>query len=386
MPVSIAFDQNILEFEIDPDRLVASWAGPQGISGPQLADRVRESLANPLEFPLMERAVVPGDRVVLAVDGDLPERATILTPIVNRLESSGIERGQILVLVVGPEGEAAGTDFPAGVVVRRHDPSDREALAYLATTKAGRRVYLDREAVEADFLVPIGRVAADPRLGTWGPWGTLFPGLGDAESRVAVPGATDVLEEAAEVGWLLGNLFQVAVIPGTRGVSDVLAGASEAVLTTARDRVRDLWTLRVDRRPEAAIVGVGAGGTVESAWRALATGAGLVRRGGKVIAMTTATGAIGRAVSRLAGSDRPGPSLLKGAECEMDYPEARGLVEALDWADLYLLSDLDPDAVEDLGVVPLAKPSEALRLARASADVALISDAEFTRVEVVEDP
>ena len=54
---------------------------------------------------------------------------------------------------------------PAGVTFRTHDPDDRANLAYLATTAGGRRVYLDRDLTDADFVLPVGRLAYDPLLG-----------------------------------------------------------------------------------------------------------------------------------------------------------------------------------------------------------------------------
>ena len=41
--------------------------------------------------------------------------------------------------------------------VEVHDPSDRKRLAYLATTKQGHRIYLNRTAVDADQLVVLTR-------------------------------------------------------------------------------------------------------------------------------------------------------------------------------------------------------------------------------------
>ena len=52
-------------------------------------------------------------------------------------------------------------------------------LANLASTKAGRRVYLNRSLVDADQLIVVGRFHYDPMLGYAGGLSDLFPALSD---------------------------------------------------------------------------------------------------------------------------------------------------------------------------------------------------------------
>src|SRR5207245_5052034 len=66
-----------------------------------------------------------------------------------------------------------------------HDPADRRRLSYLATTKQGRRVYLNRTAVDADQLVILSGRRYDPLLGHGGAEGAIFPALGDIETQQA---------------------------------------------------------------------------------------------------------------------------------------------------------------------------------------------------------
>ena len=66
--------------------------------------------------------------------------------------------------------------------VEVHDPKDRKKLAYLATTRRGRRVYVNRSAVDADQLVVLCRPDADPLLRRGGA-GLLYPALSDEATR-----------------------------------------------------------------------------------------------------------------------------------------------------------------------------------------------------------
>jgi hypothetical protein len=54
-------------------------------------------------------------------------------------------------------------------------------------------------------------------------------------------------------------------------------------------------------------------------------------------------------------------------------------------ADVYLLSALADDLVEDLGMIPLSRPAEALRLAAASDSCLVVSQADRTRAVVIDE-
>src|SRR5437588_504012 len=91
---------------------------------------------------------------------------------------------EAITLLCPPTSEAcAGSEALTAelrqVRVEVHDPSDRKHLSYLATTRRGRRIYLNRTAVDADQLVVLARRSYDPLLGYAGSEGSLFPALSD---------------------------------------------------------------------------------------------------------------------------------------------------------------------------------------------------------------
>src|SRR5260221_7854904 len=102
--------------------------------------------------------------------------------------------------------------------------------------------------------------------------------------------------------------------------------------------------------------------------RGLAAAQGLVQRGGKIRAPSRAGGVLGPAMSRLAAAQDPRAAsvALRGHEADSDHAAAWQLAKALDWADVYLLSALGPDVVEDLSIIALERPEEVRRLAATS--------------------
>lgn len=401
MQVAVEFQNERVELEVPEGRLIAAWNGPVGIAQADVAGLVTAILENPTDYPPLRLAVVPGDQVVIALGADVPEPAQVLSAVCSVLEAAGIEPGSITVVGDPDARESLVDSIPIGVGFRKHDPNDRPGLAYLATTSGERRVYLNKLLVDADFVLPIGRIGYDPVLDYRGPWGVIFPGMSDAESRKTArsrvgdappdPTRTNAsLAESAEVSWLLGSQFQLGLIAGVTGVVSVAAGAGAAVLDRGRREVDAAWSFEPETRAELVIAGVGRAdeptGIGEVA-RGLATAMRLVQRGGKIVVLSRAEGPLGPAVTRLLGVDGPRAiaSALKGHESDEDYPAARQLAAALAWADVYLLSKLGQDVVEDLSMVPLDRPEEARRLASVAASCVVVSHADLVRASVADE-
>ncbi len=394
MNIVVNYGAKQLDLGIDPGdgRLIGAWNGPSGAEKFDPA-AVAAALANPREFPPLALAVVPGDRIAVALD--LPAAAAL--PVVVEL-AQVFNAADVAEFTVVSNAPAPG-GLPAGVTWKVHNPDDRAEIAYLATTNDGQRVYLDKALTDADFVLPIGSLASDRTLGYRGPWSALYPGLSDRETqnRFQGMGAPDLstlpdslppgLAESSEVGWLIGCQLQVGVLPGGEG--SVIAGLESLVRTEGIALIDREWTFRVPDRADVVIVGVGEPGpfaTVDDLAAALEAATRLVRRGGKIVALAHLDGPIGPALRRLAGVENPNAALnrLRGHETEPDYTAAKQIATSLAWADVYLHSSLDSDLVEDLAIIPLNRPEEAMKLARLAASLIVVNQAARTRC-VVED-
>ncbi len=256
---------------------------------------------------------------------------------------------------------------------------------------------MNRLLTDADVVLPIGRLGHDPVLGYSGPWGAVYPLMSDAPTRQALRAtASDLLPDAqhdrpalaesAEVSWLLGSQFHVGVLPGMEGASEILAGRDAAVRAEALRRVDASWTCTAPEEADLVVVGIGVPWkptTLDDLAQGLTAAARLVRSGGKIVALSCAVGVTGRAWKRLAERDDldASPALLKGLEAEPDYLAARRLILALARADVYLLSRLDAELVESLGLIPLSSPAEAARLAGRSASCSVLDAGELVRIQ-----
>lgn len=395
MRVAVAFDRQLAEFDVPDEKLVGAWSGPEALAPDRAARRLAEALDRPLDYPPLRETVVPGDRVVIVADPDLPDAERVLEAIRDRLKAAEVESIRLLC--------SRPPDFRSGLETIIHRPDDRAELAYLATTSGGRRVYLNREVTDADWVVTVGTLGFDPIVGYRGPWSVLYPGMSDRESRDALakqagePGAGadgdrqgPLLRELAEVSWLLGSQFQLGVVAAGSGVADVVGGLGSSVLEAGVRAVDAAWEFRPATRADLVIAGVGpAGGRdgLELLGVALETARALARQGGKIALLSQLEGEVGPAFGRLigAGDPRAGLAALRGRQADPDHLPATQVARAASWADVYLLSRLDPGLVEDLSMIPLGGAEEVRRLVATATDCLILNAAESTRATPISD-
>jgi hypothetical protein len=400
MRVVVDFQDEGLEFALPPERCVASWHGPAGVSPSEQVAAIRGAVEDPLDYPPLRQMVVPGDRVVVAIDPTIPQPRSVLEALGQVFEVAKIELGSLIVLASTHAPGIPDVALPETPQIVVHDPDDRAGLAYLATTKQGRRVYLNRLLTDADVVVPVGRLGFDSDLEYRGPWSALFPDLSDRDTmrtlRDRYPGSSGSgangqararLDESLEVSWLLGTQFHIGLLPAATGFLEAVAGRD----TTVRDRgiasLERHWRFRSPARAEVVVAGVGrpgAAATLEDLAHALTTATRLVQHGGKIVVLSRASGPIGPALRRLIDADDPknAAASLRGLEGADDYPIAHRLARALAWADLFVYSALEPQVVEDLSIVALERPEQARRLVANSGSSSFVSQAELTIAEV----
>jgi lactate racemase len=398
--ISVEYQDERLDFEVSDEALVGSWRGPQGLRPTEALSALRDGLENPHDFPALRQAVVPGDRVVLAWDPTITAPGPVLETLAQLFKEAGVEDGDLTVLTPTQGLAVLDPVKPQGVVLVAHDPGDRTQLAYLAATKQGRRVYLNRLLTDADLVVPVGRIGFDPLMGYRGPWSALFPSLSDHETMRAQRESTrkdhdaeapDLanpwLVESLEVSWLLGTQFHLGLVPGSSGLFEVVAGLETAVRDHGIASLEEHWRFVADSRAETVVIGVGRPGiaaTLDDLAEGLATASRLVQHGGKIVVLSRATGELGPAFQRL--NDANGPrgleAALRGHEGDNDFVAARAFARALTRADVFMLSGLPQRTVEDLSIVALERPEQARRIVSQSGSCLFINQADLTRAVV----
>ncbi|MEK6233348.1 MAG: lactate racemase domain-containing protein, partial [Planctomycetales bacterium] len=253
------------ETEFSPERLIADYSAPKGTSPNGTApddptDALRKALKEPLNFPPVGLAVTPDDHVVIAAAPGIPALEELMAAVAEMLAEAGVDLDRV-TLLQSPEDSAEVAKGPQPVM---HDATDDDHLAYLASTKSGQRVYLNRLITDADLVAPIACLDKNEPLGWMGPHAALYPTFSNVETqkrfRAAATGIADATElrtETDEIGWLLGVQFSILVVPGSGGRPlDVIVGESAAAFEHAKDRFESAWTHAMPEKASLVIASV----------------------------------------------------------------------------------------------------------------------------------
>lgn len=374
-----------LLLDVDPAALVANLAGPSGSTGDAAARLVAAATAAPPDGPPLSAHAVPGDRVVIAIAGALPQAPYVVTAVTEQLVASGVDPADISVLHAGPavSGLAVAQEFHADTATE---------TAYLAADDAGRPLHVARSLVDADVVVTVGAWAYDARLGGRSLTGELWPAFGRAEcdatlmldlARRGRRALRPWAENVRTLTWQLGATACLRLVAGRDGT---LAAAAFGTADLAAQQARQAaaaWAPTVVAAADLAICTLSQPASgFEMIARGVAAAARITRPTATICVATTTAVAPGPVVTRWR-QGAPLQPLVREA-CGSGDPSlvadavvTRFLAQALDDRRLVLLSNLDEATVEDLEFGYAAGPDTVRRLARRAESVAILHEADL---------
>jgi nickel-dependent lactate racemase len=388
-----------IEINVADDSLLAYLGDPQQ-SPIDVPAALAEALSAPLDFPPLAQAVVPGDKVALAITHDVPQTPAIVAELTKVLTAVGIDPRDITV-VVEPTGETHGPSIDSAVKplaanglprYELHDPENRQQLAYLAADPKAKPIYINRTLDEADFVVPITSARIPAAFGYAGASTGLFPTFSDQtrSRRLHSPRLLHSAQlrrklqaTADQVSWLLGVTFAVQVVPGIgESVLQVVAGRAEKVYQRAEQLCRQSWSQTSPELADVVVAAVGCPST-GSGWdevgRALSAARNIVEPDGAIVLLTDVASLPGPGVQSLLNCDDLDAACHQLAEERpADALVATALAQALQYCRVYLLSQLEPSTVEDLGIARVENDQQLERLLSQYHRCVLIDNAQHT--------
>ena len=392
----LAWGRQELELELGRARLVEARRGPMPPPLADLAAATESALAEPFQFPQLRRALTPEDHVVVVLDPMLAHPEHLLPPLLRHITEARVDPSAITLLCPVAEQSQAWIELlPEAfqeIRVETHQPDDPKKLAYLATTQGGRRVYLNRSAVDADQTIVVTRRFYDGHLGYAGGPGVVFPGLADEEAltesrakvSMKVPGSKTftMKHEAEEITWLMGAPFFLQVVEGEAGEPiHVVAGTLEACHEAER-RLDAAWHVQLDEPSDlvvATLIGDPASHTFDDMARAVAYATRAVKPGGRVVLVCDADPELGPACQILREMEEPRAAKKRlFEEAPVDLEAGFLWTTAAERAKLYVFSQMSPDTIEEMYATPLDKATQVGKLIAAAETVAYLPDAHRT--------
>ena len=400
MRVAIRSGIEEIGLDVRDDCLVELCGGTPSRAIEDVAGAVTEAIESPIAFPALRHAIVSGDHVAIVLDRGIPRPADVLGPVLECLADAGVQRHDTWIVEIppaDPRNALPPDGVPPEIRLVQHDPLDRNRLSYLASTKAGTRVYLNREVVDADLVVLVGRVDYDPILRYRGTASSVFPGLADAaaqqvfRSQISKPITANsqiaARQESDEVAWLLGVQFAVQVVIGQHNeIVAVLAGHGPDVQREAQRSLDSCWKQTAPRRVDLVIAAIGGAPQrqgFDELGAALESAAKLVQEGGHVAVLSAIDAEPGKTLQ----TARQLQDSAKALEHVRRHPNEDAIstwqiVRCCQNTRMYLKSRLADELVEDLGMTPVASAAEVQRLVNQATSCIILKDAELARVSV----
>jgi nickel-dependent lactate racemase len=384
--------------EIPSERLIHYHQAPAGID--DVAARMKQVLNSPLELPPLDLAVVPGDKITIAVDYQAPAAAEIINSVWDYFSDCGIEAGDVTILQTSSESSMLQEKLKAAVNSELqeqaswviHAPDSKEEVGYLGTSAGGERIYLSRHLLEADFILPIEKVGFDPLIGYAGGGSSIYPGFSSQEAiiksrgqshRELTPAESRPLRQLIdEIGWMLGLQYSLQVIPaGGQSVSEIVFGSLEATFRKAKQLLDEYWKLEPEYKSEMIVIAVEDGPTGHQ-WNQLGsvleTARNLVAQDGRIVLLTQIDSALGEGLQILSRCHEPLDAIKPLRDSQPgDLLAATQMALTGDWALICLLSRVSSDEVEDLFVIPLEDEAEVQRLLQTDETVSVIASAQY---------
>ncbi|MCL4203049.1 MAG: DUF2088 domain-containing protein [Pirellulaceae bacterium] len=402
MPSSLCYGAGTrLEIDVDPHSLMGDFSRTiaRPIDDPVAA--VSAALDAPLGFPALRRATVPGDQVVVAVEHDVPQQAAVVAGIVHSLVEGNVLPEDVTILLSDSASSREANrllspQLASAVKTVRHDPHESKDLAYLAASKENKPIYFNRLLFDADLVLPVGCLRPGSSLGYLGVHGSLFPAFSDTATqqrfRSAGSAQSSVQQkrhgsEADEAAWLLGIHLMVQVVPGLGDtLLHVLAGEAETVAEQGRSLCEAAWLHRLTRSPQlvvATIEGASEVQTWENFGRALHAALPVIADHGAIVLCTDLRCGPGPALQRLASE--PDDQVARREilrDRSHDALAALLLLDARSRVEVFLLSGLAEDTVEELGIGYVSGPEQIARLSRQYESCILLGDAHRSMLEL----
>ena len=221
MQVGMKYGRDLLEVEIPDQNLAGVLTLQKSVPIEQPERAVWDAIESPIHSAPL--AALAKDRtsacvVISDVTRPVPNKL-ILPPILQTLESSGIPREKITILIAtgihrpneGKElEEMVGTEIMNSYRIRQpFFTEDLETHKYLGLTQGGAPVYIDNTYLESDLKVTTALIEPHLMAGYSGGRKSICPGLASIETMKVLHGPQILEHPKASVGNLEGNPLHI---------------------------------------------------------------------------------------------------------------------------------------------------------------------------------
>ncbi len=383
MKLSFGFGTTTQEVEVPEKNLMGVLHANEVKTGLVGEEEVKRALAEPIGSPRLRDIVKPGEKIAIVTSDVTRPMPTwkVMPALLDELYAAGVKGEDVtLVFALGSHRRQTAEEMAhlAGERAWREITcvdSDPDDCVHMGVTKAGTPVDITRVVAEADRRICLGNIEYHYFAGYSGGYKAIMPG---ASTREAIQSNHSMMvREEARAGLLEGNpvredIEEAGAICGADFILNVVLSEHKEILrAVAGDPVKAhragcafLDTLYLKELPHGAdIVLVSQGGAPKDlnlyqTQKALDNARHAVNPGGVIVLIGSCKEGLGEKVFEEWMTSAPtAHSLIEriGREFKLGGHKAAAIAMTLEKADVYLVSELEPEFVRSIFLTP--KPS-----------------------------
>lgn len=394
MKLEFGFGAGVQTAEVPEENLLAvlrASGAPQGLAGEA---EVRRALAGPIGSPRLGELVKPGEKVAI-VTSDLTRPMPthqVMPALLDELYGAGIKAEDItLVFALGSHRKQTAEERKKLAGERAWNEiacvdSDPDDCVRMGITAAGTPVDITRVVAEAGRRICLGNIEYHYFAGYSGGVKAIMPGV-STRAAIQANHSKMILPEA-RAGALDGNplrmdIEEAGAICGVDFILNVVLGEHKEILRAVaghpvkahRAGCAFLDALYLKELPRAAdIVLVSQGGAPKDlnlyqTQKALDNARHAVRPGGIIILIGSCREGLGEQVFEEWMTTSPSPAAMIeriGRDFQLGGHKAAAIAMTLEKAQVWLVSELEPDFVRSIFLTPQPSVQEALDAAFAA--------------------
>lgn len=388
MKLSFGFGAGTQEAEVPEKNLLGVLHANEAAPGLTGEAEVRRALAAPIGSPRLGDIVRPGEKIAIITSDITRPMPTykVMPALLDELYAGGVKAEDItLVFALGSHRKhsdeerkkLAGERAWKEIACVDSDPAD---CVHMGVTAAGTPVDITRAVAEADRRICLGNIEYHYFAGYSGGAKAIMPGVStrDAiQSNHSMMVRPDACAGALETNPLRMDIEEAGAICGIDFILNVVLSEHKEILrAVAGDPVKAhragcafLDTLYLKELPCGAdIVLVSQGGAPKDlnlyqTQKALDNARHAVNPGGVIVLIGSCKEGLGERVFEEWMTTSPSPQAMIqriGRDFQLGGHKAAAIAMTLEKADVYLVSDLEPDFVRSIFLTPQPSVQEAL--------------------------
>ena len=391
MECRLGFGKEKLKVEIDDDNLIGVLNANNVAIDKTGADEVKRALNNPIGSKALCDIVKPDEKIVIItsdITRPMPSKV-VLPPVLKELSDAGVRDEDItIVLALGSHRKHTEEEkkYLVGEEVYNRIKtvdSDDKDFVHFGTTKNGTPIDITRVVAEADRRICLGNIEYHYFAGYSGGAKAIMPGV---STRAAIQvNHKRMVDELSHAGNLNTNPVRMDIedtiecVPIDFILNVVLNEQKEIIKAVAghyiqahREGCNFLDSLyKIKLKEKADIVITSAGGypkdiNLYQAQKALDNAKHAVKDGGIIILVASCSEGLGEKTFEewLLNADKPQELIDKIKEnFKLGGHKAAAISLVLEKSDIYLVSDMEAEFVENIFMKPFSSVNEALKSA-----------------------